>query len=128
MIVLSMEKPLDTPKLMEFMYSDELFSMINASSSSRTMSTMHGLLAEKFSIHASATSTTLHMASAWYPPFMLGSTISSILEFRINGFACIQKVLRYQSFSSIEIKEPNSVYAQFQRKKYDSEIPRMSSL
>lgn len=40
---LSMEKRLDPPKLsMDFMYSDALFSMIKASSSSRTMSTMHG--------------------------------------------------------------------------------------
>lgn len=83
-IGLSMEKRLDPPKLsMDFMYSDALFSIIKASSNSRTMSTMHGRYAEKVSIHAKATSTTLHIASAWYPPFMLGSTISSIREFLI---------------------------------------------
>lgn len=42
------EKRLDPPKLyppklsMDFIYSDALFSMIKASSSSRTMSAMHG--------------------------------------------------------------------------------------
>lgn len=40
---LSIEKRLDPPKLsIDFIYSDALFSMIKASSSSLTMSAMHG--------------------------------------------------------------------------------------
>lgn len=41
---LSTEKRFDPPKLSrDFKYSDALFSIINASSSSLTMSAMHGL-------------------------------------------------------------------------------------
>lgn len=75
---------------MDFIYSDALFSIMRASSNSRTISTMHGLYVEYGSRHCSATSTTLHIASAWYPPFMPGSTISSTFDALMYGFACMQ--------------------------------------
>lgn len=86
---MTIEQRLDPPRLsIDFMYSDALFSMMRASSNSRTMSTMFGLYAEKGSRHCRATSTTLHIASAWYPPLMPGSTISSIFDARTYGLAC----------------------------------------
>uniref|UniRef100_A0A0A9EGH6 SYMRK n=1 Tax=Arundo donax TaxID=35708 RepID=A0A0A9EGH6_ARUDO len=72
---------------MDLMYSDELFSMIRASSSSLRTSSMLGRKVEKGSVHTDATSSTLHMASEQYCPFMPGSTISSILYSLMYGFA-----------------------------------------
>jgi hypothetical protein len=50
---------------------------------------MLGRKVEKDSVHADATSRTLHMASEQYCPFMPGSTISSILKSLMYGFAYI---------------------------------------
>ncbi|KAJ6878539.1 hypothetical protein NC652_032146 [Populus alba x Populus x berolinensis] len=38
--------------------------------------------------NAGTTSTTLHVAAACYPLFMPGSTISSVLDSLMQGFAC----------------------------------------
>lgn len=61
------KKRLDPPVLsMDLIYSEALFSIIKASSSSLTISDILGRKVAKGSVHAKAASTTLHIDSEWY--------------------------------------------------------------
>lgn len=71
----------------DLIYSDALFSIISASSNSRMMSIIFGRKLPTGSTEQDAISTIRHIASEWYCPFILGSTISSILASLIYGLA-----------------------------------------